>query len=228
VSRRIIIIDGYNVILRTPRLAPGKDRTLRESREKLVNLLSWAMGGEQAKFVVVFDGAREAGQGEAGTLVEVVFSRPPHTADDLIREMVGVVALVAKVQRGQTIDEVGTRELMNVFLEREIDVAAGEANERALVNGSNVLPGHAIPQPALDLWTAKMEEVPGVVPDEAVALDGLAVAAGLAVGLDDLNLGLGLIAPNGLLTHPIGKRQPGDARANDQILDRVHCQDAVY
>jgi predicted RNA-binding protein with PIN domain len=88
VSRRIIIIDGYNVILRTPRLAPGKDRTLRESREKLVNLLSWAMGGEQAKFVVVFDGAREAGQGEAGTLVEVVFSRPPHTADDLIREMV--------------------------------------------------------------------------------------------------------------------------------------------
>ena len=62
-SRRIIIVDGYNLILRTPRLAPGEGRTLRESRDKLVNLLSWAMGGDQTQFIVVFDGARE---GEAG------------------------------------------------------------------------------------------------------------------------------------------------------------------
>jgi len=88
VSRRIIIVDGYNLILRTPRLAPGKGRSLREAREKLVNLLSWAMGGDQAKFIVVFDGTREAGQAEQSPRVEVIFSKPPHSADDLIRDLV--------------------------------------------------------------------------------------------------------------------------------------------
>lgn len=87
-SRRIIIVDGYNLILRTPKLQPGDGRTLRDSREKLVNLLSWAMGGDQVKFIVVFDGAREAGQTETDTRVEVVFSRPPHSADDVIRDLV--------------------------------------------------------------------------------------------------------------------------------------------
>jgi len=88
VSRRIIIVDGYNLILRTPRLAPGGGRTLRESRDKLVNLLSWAMGGDQVTFIVVFDGTREAGRAEKSPRVEVVFSKPPHSADDLIRDLV--------------------------------------------------------------------------------------------------------------------------------------------
>lgn len=88
VSRRIVIVDGYNLILRTPRLAPGDGRTLRESRDKLVNLLSWAMGGDQVRFIVVFDGSREAGQPEKSARVEVLFSKPPHTADDLIHDLV--------------------------------------------------------------------------------------------------------------------------------------------
>ncbi len=86
--KRIIIIDGYNLILRTPRLRPGAGRTLGESRDKLINLLSWAMGGEQAQFLVVFDGNREAGEAEKSARVEVMFSRPPHSADDLIRDLV--------------------------------------------------------------------------------------------------------------------------------------------
>ena len=40
----LIIIDGYNVIHRTPQLKPGGDRALRESRETLVNPLSWMIG----------------------------------------------------------------------------------------------------------------------------------------------------------------------------------------
>lgn len=87
-SRRIVIVDGYNLILRTPKLQPGDGRTLRESREKLVNLLSWAMGGDQVKFIVVFDGTRETGQTEKSARVEVVFSKPPHSADDVIRDLV--------------------------------------------------------------------------------------------------------------------------------------------
>jgi predicted RNA-binding protein with PIN domain len=80
-------VDGYNCILRTPRLKPGPNRTLRESREMLVNLLSWMMGANNVRFIVVFDGA-EAGRDEPDARVQVMYSRPPETADDVIRRLV--------------------------------------------------------------------------------------------------------------------------------------------
>lgn len=85
---RLILVDGYNLILRSPSLKPGPDRTLREARDKLVNLLSWAVGAGDARFLVVFDGADERGDDEGGARVEVRFSRPPQKADDLIRALV--------------------------------------------------------------------------------------------------------------------------------------------
>ena len=85
---RLILIDGYNLILRTPALRPGKDRTLAQARDKLVNLLSWAIGGDGARFLVVFDGAEGGAAEEAQGRVEVRFSRPPQKADDLIRDLV--------------------------------------------------------------------------------------------------------------------------------------------
>jgi len=87
-SDRLIIVDGYNVIHRTPQLRPGADRTLRESRDKLVNLLSWMMGGEHVHYLVVFDGAEAGGPDERSGRVEVRWSRPPQTADDVIRALV--------------------------------------------------------------------------------------------------------------------------------------------
>jgi predicted RNA-binding protein with PIN domain len=87
-SDRLIILDGYNLILRTPQLRPGPDRTLRESRDKLVNLLAWMMGGEHVRHVVVFDGAEGAGRDERSGNIEVRFSRPPQKADDVIRTLV--------------------------------------------------------------------------------------------------------------------------------------------
>jgi len=86
--QRLIIVDGYNLIHRAPQLRPGPDRTLREAREKLVNLLSWAVGAGDARFLVVFDGAEGAGGDESSGRVEVRFSRPPLKADDVIRELV--------------------------------------------------------------------------------------------------------------------------------------------
>src|SRR5207247_11158014 len=50
---RLILVDGYNLILRSPSLKPGPDRTLRQAREKLVNLLAWAVGAGEARFLVV-------------------------------------------------------------------------------------------------------------------------------------------------------------------------------
>jgi predicted RNA-binding protein with PIN domain len=84
----LIVVDGYNLILRSPQLKPGKDRTLAEARAKLVNLLSWAVGIGEAQFLVVFDGAESGERESGGARVEVRYSRPPQKADDLIREIV--------------------------------------------------------------------------------------------------------------------------------------------
>jgi hypothetical protein len=85
---RLIVVDGYNLILRSPRLRPEPGRSLREAREKLVNLLSWAVGGGDAEFIVVFDGAEGGGPNERDGRVDVRFSRPPEKADDEIRRIV--------------------------------------------------------------------------------------------------------------------------------------------
>jgi predicted RNA-binding protein with PIN domain len=85
---RLILVDGYNLILRSPAFKPGPGRTLRESREKLVNLLSWAVGTQDARFLVVFDGSDARGDDESAGRIEVRFSRPPQKADDLIRTLV--------------------------------------------------------------------------------------------------------------------------------------------
>ena len=85
---RLVIVDGYNLILRSPRLKPGETRTLRESRDKLVNLLAWMMGANDARFIVVFDGAGLSGHDGPSGRVQVMYSRPPDKADDVIRRLV--------------------------------------------------------------------------------------------------------------------------------------------
>src|SRR5437016_3899144 len=96
-GERLVVVDGYNVILRTPSLRPDAQRTLRESRTKLLNLLSWTIGSGEARFLVVFDGADGVGHEGPSGRVEVRFSRPPRTADDLIREI--VEAEISRVAR---------------------------------------------------------------------------------------------------------------------------------
>ncbi len=86
-EQRLVIVDGYNLIHRSPQLAPGPQRTLAESRDKLVNLLSWTVGAG-ARFLIVFDGEDGGAGGEKQGRVETRFSRPPETADDVIRRVV--------------------------------------------------------------------------------------------------------------------------------------------
>lgn len=86
-SKRLVVVDAYNLILRTPALKPGEGRTLRQSREKLLNLLAWSMGRD-ADFIVVFDGAAVPGHSQRHGEVEERYSVPPDKADDLIRKIV--------------------------------------------------------------------------------------------------------------------------------------------
>jgi predicted RNA-binding protein with PIN domain len=92
---RTIILDGYNVILRSPAFQPDERRDLAMARDKLVNLLSWALGTAGAvEFVIVFDGAdvapphRKAAKVSGSARVDVRFSKPPRTADDDIKALV--------------------------------------------------------------------------------------------------------------------------------------------
>jgi len=85
---RLIVVDGYNLIHRAPALRPGPERSLEESRSKLVNLLSWVVGAGEAEFLVVFDGAEGGTRESGGGRVTVRYSKPPQKADDLIRAIV--------------------------------------------------------------------------------------------------------------------------------------------
>jgi predicted RNA-binding protein with PIN domain len=96
---RTIILDGYNVILRSPAFRPDERQDLAMAREKLVNLLSWALGGTgQVSFLVVFDGAdvapaqRRTVKSAGSSPVEVRFSKPPLKADDVIHDLVEEMA----------------------------------------------------------------------------------------------------------------------------------------
>ncbi len=90
-AKPTIVIDGYNLILRSPAFRPGDRRDLAASRDKLVNLLSWAVGAGEVRFIVVFDGHESAFGSRRATRsgrVSVRFSKPPAKADDLIRALV--------------------------------------------------------------------------------------------------------------------------------------------
>jgi predicted RNA-binding protein with PIN domain len=84
---RLVVVDGYNLILRTPALRPQEGRTLRQSRNKLLSLLAWVMD-PGVRFLVVFDGADVRGRDAREGRVEVRYSKPPEKADDLIRTLV--------------------------------------------------------------------------------------------------------------------------------------------
>ena len=64
------------------------NRTLRDSRDLLTNLLAWMMGGNNVRFLIVFDGQQGGGRDEPNGRVQIQYSRPPETADDVIRHIV--------------------------------------------------------------------------------------------------------------------------------------------
>jgi predicted RNA-binding protein with PIN domain len=76
------LVDGYNVIRRDPDLRGREAESLEAGRTALVHLLAAAARSSQDDFTVVFDGARVTGGSPPAGRVQVLFSRPPRTADD--------------------------------------------------------------------------------------------------------------------------------------------------
>ena len=81
------LIDGYNVIRRDPELSAAETRGLEAGRAELLRLLARVAARLSDDFTVVFDGARRGGGAPAGGRVQVIFSKPPETADDVLRRL---------------------------------------------------------------------------------------------------------------------------------------------
>jgi predicted RNA-binding protein with PIN domain len=81
------LVDGYNVIRGDPELAQHEAQGLEDGRAALLRLIAGAARASGDPFTVVFDGARRAGGVATGGQVQVVFSRPPETADDVLRRL---------------------------------------------------------------------------------------------------------------------------------------------
>jgi len=86
-----IVIDGYNIIRRSPRLAPLDRRDLGEGRDALLAALSAYRRVKGHRITVVFDGWERGGASEQAALVagvRVVFSRRGERADQAILRLV--------------------------------------------------------------------------------------------------------------------------------------------
>jgi predicted RNA-binding protein with PIN domain len=84
------LIDGYNVIRRDPDLRGTEAESLAAGREALLRRLAVVAREGAEVFTVVFDGARlraaDLPVAPAGA-IDVIFSRPPDTADDVLRRL---------------------------------------------------------------------------------------------------------------------------------------------
>lgn len=81
------LIDGYNVIRRDADLQAREAAGLEAGRAALLALLARVAARLSDDFTVVFDGARRTGGAPSVGRVQVLFSRPPETADDVLRRL---------------------------------------------------------------------------------------------------------------------------------------------
>lgn len=125
------LIDGYNVIRRDPALAAAEHESLEGGRRALLGLLARVAADSQEEFIVVFDGARRSGGEPAGGRVQVVFSRPPDRADDVLIRLAGQWGDGAVVVTSDRTIQSAARRARSAVLsaDRFLDVLAEEGGD---------------------------------------------------------------------------------------------------
>jgi predicted RNA-binding protein with PIN domain len=81
------LVDGYNVIRRSPELSAREHESLEAGRRALCDLLRDLTRATGDQFTVVFDGARASGQASATGAVRVVFSSARESADRVLARL---------------------------------------------------------------------------------------------------------------------------------------------
>ena len=82
-----ILVDGYSLLYGWPELAPGHPRHSAVAREELIRRLSLYQDATGTPITVFFDGGGRRGGTPAASStsgVEVLYSRPGQTADQMI------------------------------------------------------------------------------------------------------------------------------------------------
>ncbi|MCI0546912.1 MAG: NYN domain-containing protein [Candidatus Rokubacteria bacterium] len=92
------LVDGYNVIRRSPELRSRECESLESGRQGLAGLLAEAARLSGDRFTVVFDGAGAGGR-SPGRAVEMVFSSARETADRLIARLAAAGGAVVSNDR---------------------------------------------------------------------------------------------------------------------------------
>jgi predicted RNA-binding protein with PIN domain len=114
------LVDGYNVIRRDPELAGLDRRSLEDGRRGLLRLVAQLARQGRDDFVVVFDGARVTAPSSSDGRVQVVFSRPPERADDV------VIRLARQRGAGATV-VTSDREIQNAARRARVAVVTADA-----------------------------------------------------------------------------------------------------
>jgi len=91
------LVDGYNVIRRSPELSAREGESLEAGRKALCARLAQAARASGDSFTVVFDGMRSATAGVAG--VHVLFSSARESADGVIARMAAAGGAVVSNDR---------------------------------------------------------------------------------------------------------------------------------
>lgn len=99
-NRRLVLVDGYNIIRNDPALSAIEKRSLEAGRKALISRLLTTFNHQQNEVTVVFDGAAESlpqpSTQRVGD-VHVVFSRLGESADDVIRRLATMAAVGRQV-----------------------------------------------------------------------------------------------------------------------------------
>ncbi|HUG37921.1 MAG TPA: NYN domain-containing protein [Candidatus Limnocylindrales bacterium] len=125
------LVDGYNVIRRSPELASREAESLEAGRQALGRLLASAARASGDEFTVVFDGARGGGVGLGSAGVRVVFSSARETADRVLARLaVGGGAVVSNDRevRGAAARAGAVAITTDQFLERIERLAGGSGS----------------------------------------------------------------------------------------------------
>lgn len=128
------LIDGYNVIRRDADLKVRESESLEAGRAALLALVARVARDLADTFTVVFDGARRVGNDPAGGRVQVIFSRPPASADDELRRLAATLREGAVVVSSDRAVQDAARRAGSVAVSAEdfldaVESAPGEGEE---------------------------------------------------------------------------------------------------
>lgn len=85
--KRFVVVDGYNLILRDPVLAPISQRSLQTAREALLARLLSSYDLRACDLTVVFDGQGATETTDRWGKIRVIYSRFGQSADEVIARL---------------------------------------------------------------------------------------------------------------------------------------------